>query len=107
MGRDTRIEWAKDTCNPWIGCSRVSEGCERCYAHDWARRWNRAGFGDEPREVRVDRALAELRALDRKASKSGRKRNVFVCSLSDFFEDRPELGSRGRGSCTGRGIWRG
>lgn len=28
----TSIPWADFTYNPWIGCSKVSEGCARCYA---------------------------------------------------------------------------
>lgn len=32
MSDTTRIEWAHATFNPWIGCTKVSEGCARCYA---------------------------------------------------------------------------
>lgn len=28
----TGIEWAEMTCNAIVGCSRVSEGCDNCYA---------------------------------------------------------------------------
>lgn len=28
----TRIEWAQDVWNPVLGCSRVSPGCDNCYA---------------------------------------------------------------------------
>ena len=28
----TKIEWADATWNPITGCSRVSTGCEHCYA---------------------------------------------------------------------------
>lgn len=30
--RNTRIEWADHTFNPWEGCTRVSPGCDNCYA---------------------------------------------------------------------------
>ena len=32
MGEVTGIAWTDHTFNPWIGCTRVSEGCRNCYA---------------------------------------------------------------------------
>jgi protein gp37 len=32
MGAKTGIAWARSTFNPWIGCTRVSPGCDHCYA---------------------------------------------------------------------------
>lgn len=32
MGTETTIEWTDATWNPLRGCSRVSAGCEHCYA---------------------------------------------------------------------------
>lgn len=32
MSDDTKIEWADSTFNPWIGCTKVSPGCDHCYA---------------------------------------------------------------------------
>jgi protein gp37 len=32
MGTQTKIQWADDTWNPWIGCTKVSLGCQKCYA---------------------------------------------------------------------------
>ena len=32
MGEHTNIEWADHTFNPWIGCTKVSPGCDNCYA---------------------------------------------------------------------------
>lgn len=32
MARTTEIEWTEHTWNPFVGCSRVSEGCFNCYA---------------------------------------------------------------------------
>lgn len=32
MAQDTNIEWCDMTFNPWIGCTKVSEGCAHCYA---------------------------------------------------------------------------
>lgn len=32
MAENSKIAWTDNTYNPWIGCSRVSPGCENCYA---------------------------------------------------------------------------
>lgn len=37
MGAETKIEWCDHTFNPWIGCTRVSEGCAHCYAANSTR----------------------------------------------------------------------
>ena len=32
MAETTKISWTHSTFNGWIGCTKVSEGCEFCYA---------------------------------------------------------------------------
>lgn len=32
MADKTKIEWTDSTFNPWIGCTKVSPGCDHCYA---------------------------------------------------------------------------
>ena len=32
MTERTAIEWADSTFNPWIGCTKISPGCDHCYA---------------------------------------------------------------------------
>ena len=32
MGENSKIEWSDHTFNPWIGCQKVSPGCDHCYA---------------------------------------------------------------------------
>jgi protein gp37 len=32
MSENTNIAWAKSTFNPWLGCTKVSPGCDGCYA---------------------------------------------------------------------------
>lgn len=39
MGSKTGIEWTDATWNPFMGCSRVSEGCRHCYAERMAGRF--------------------------------------------------------------------
>jgi protein gp37 len=40
MSGKTNIHWTNDTWNPLTGCTRVSAGCDHCYAfalHDRIR----------------------------------------------------------------------
>src|SRR5574343_259845 len=32
MSANSKIEWCDHTFNPWIGCTKVSPGCDHCYA---------------------------------------------------------------------------
>ena len=32
MAETTNISWCDSTFNPWIGCTKVSAGCDHCYA---------------------------------------------------------------------------
>lgn len=43
MGEHSAIEWTDHTFNPWIGCTKVSPGCDNCYAERWDKRFAGAG----------------------------------------------------------------
>ena len=46
MGENSKIEWCDATFNPWIGCQKVSRGCDLCYAEDlMATRYKRVEWG--------------------------------------------------------------
>lgn len=32
MSEKSKIEWCDSTFNPWIGCTKISPGCDHCYA---------------------------------------------------------------------------
>jgi protein gp37 len=44
----TKIEWCTETWNPVVGCTKVSPGCDNCYAERMARRI--AGIASAPLE---------------------------------------------------------
>jgi protein gp37 len=77
----TAIEWTDRTWNPVTGCTKVSPGCDNCYAENIARRF--AGGPAFPNGFDVtlhwDRVTQPLRW--RKPSR------VFVNSMSDLFHD--------------------
>jgi len=54
MGESTKIEWTDHTFNPWIGCQKVSPGCDHCYAEAMMdRRYRRVRWGPHGGGVRM------------------------------------------------------
>jgi protein gp37 len=89
----TNIEWTDATWNPVRGCSRVSAGCDNCYAMRFAHRFSGAGEPYEGlttiRRGKVDwsgsaRFVPEMLAQPLKWRKP---RRVFVNSMSDLFHE--------------------
>jgi len=92
MGEGTGISWTDNTFNPWMGCTRISPGCKYCYAVTLTK--NRMGldlWGNDKTRQRTKSTWANVRKWNRKAKKEGRTQLVFIGSLMDVFEDRPEL----------------
>lgn len=101
MGQASKIEWTDSTWNPVTGCTKVSSGCDNCYAHTLAH----GRLADvylrglpvvqtpenltDPFAVRVwrDRFNQPLKWTD--------PRVIFVNSMSDLFHvDVPEADVR-------------
>ena len=72
----TGISWTDLTWNPVSGCSKVSPGCQNCYAEAWSHRWGRS----------FDVTLHPEKLKEVKRIPSGSK--VFVNSMSDLFHER-------------------
>lgn len=93
MGRDTKIEWASHTFNPWIGCTKVSAGCANCYAErEMDHHWKKVKWGPAGNRVRTS-ALNWRQPVrwNEEARAAGKAANVFCASLADVYEDRSEL----------------
>jgi len=69
----TGISWTDLTWNPVSGCSKVSPGCQNCYAEAWAKRWHRS--------FEVTLHSEKLREVEKIPAGS----KVFVNSMSDLF----------------------
>jgi protein gp37 len=98
VGEGSAIEWTDHTFNPWVGCEKVSPGCAHCYAETLVTgRMNRPGtWGADGVRQRTSASTWALplrweRAADRFLETHGRRQRVFVASLADVFEPRPEL----------------
>lgn len=115
MSTQTKIEWCDSTFNPWIGCTKVSQACDHCYAAistparslgvQWGakqprRRTSAANWKQPLRWERLDRAmfhawnsfkannpgLTDEELIDRGFYKP-RRRRVFCASLADVFDN--------------------
>lgn len=96
----TTIEWCDYTFNPWRGCSKVSRGCDHCYAARQAKRNPKllGRWGDTPRVIAGESYWHWPERWNAEAARPcvGRKR-VFVGSMMDVFDPRPETeGPRNR-----------
>lgn len=87
MAEESAISWTDATFNPWIGCTKVSPACDRCYAErDNSRRGWVAGWGPGvPR--RRTKTWGDPRKWDRKAAATGKPLRVFCASLADVFDN--------------------
>jgi protein gp37 len=83
----TKIEWTDATWNPVTGCTKVSAGCDHCYAERFAKRLQAMGV---PAYRNGFAVTMHPEALD--VPLHWRKpRMVFVCSMGDLFHsDVPE-----------------
>jgi len=74
---NTKIEWADATWNPITGCSKISIGCDHCYAERMTKRFPKiypSGFKPTFHEKRLEEPL-----------RWKKPRRIFVCSMGDLF----------------------
>lgn len=97
MGEVTKISWTDHTFNPWIGCTKVSPGCDNCYAETLNHRWGDDNWGKgKPRRMTSDSNWRQPLKWDRDAAQSGVKAKVFCASLADVMDDEAPEGGRER-----------
>lgn len=103
MGEKTEISWADSTHNEWLGCMKVSAGCDNCYAEVMMDNWlHRVSWGQRKTDTTTpsvgtrvltseanrhkpftwNRKAAEFQAMH------GRRQRVFCSSLSDVFDNQ-------------------
>lgn len=74
MSEKSAIEWTEATWNPWMGCTKVSAGCDNCYMFSEQRR-----YGNDPEVVR----RSKTKFSD--PLKWSEPKVIFTCSWSDWF----------------------
>lgn len=88
MGANTKIEWATHSFNPWIGCRKISPGCQNCYAETLNKRmkWTEWGAG-KLRTRTAPSNWAKPVQWNAKAAEAGVRPRVFCASLADWLDD--------------------
>lgn len=106
----TKIEWANETWNPIVGCTKVSPGCDHCYAERMATRlrsmskkWDNAGrnifhmsaMGQYSEVISDDNKWTGKTAFNNetilKPLRWRNPRRIFVCSMGDLFHESVPL----------------
>lgn len=102
----TKIEWCEETWNPIVGCTKISPGCDHCYAERMAKRLKAMsekydGKGSDTLHRSATGPYAEV--ISAKGTWNGftsfvksamekplhwkTPRKIFVCSMGDLFHE--------------------
>jgi protein gp37 len=86
MAENSKIEWTDHTFNPWIGCTKVSPGCDNCYAatQDNFRKWTPEGWGGPRKRTKT---WGDPIKWNKRAEALGKREKVFCASLSDWADN--------------------
>jgi protein gp37 len=81
MAETTTIEWTDATWNPVTGCTKISPGCDHCYAERFSERFR--GTPNHPFQNGFDLTLRPERIEQPLRWRSPKM--IFVNSMSDLF----------------------
>lgn len=81
LSATTQIEWTDATWNPVTGCTKITSGCDFCYAERFSERFR--GVPGHPFESGFDLKLRPERLNQPLQWKQPRR--IFVNSMSDLF----------------------
>lgn len=101
MSENSKIEWTDHTFNPFLGCTKVSPGCDHCYAENLMdTRLHKVVWGQHGKRVRTSAATwrEPIRWNARHAeffAAHGRRQRVFCASLADVFDNAVDPAWRG------------
>jgi protein gp37 len=95
MGTNSKIEWTDHSFNPWLGCTKVSPGCDHCYAEGWSKRSGLVKWGSHARRRTSEAYWRAPVTWNKKASQfqrtHGRRQRVFCASLADVFDNQADV----------------
>lgn len=84
MNDKSAIEWTDATWNPVTGCTKITRGCDHCYAERFAMRWR--GIPGHPYEQGFALKLWPSRLMQPMHWK--KPRMIFVNSMGDLFHKK-------------------
>lgn len=87
MPAKSKIEWTESTWNPVTGCTKISDGCDNCYAYRMANRLKCMG---SPKYSQGFEVVLHDYCLQYPL-KWKRPSLIFVNSMSDLFHDEVPL----------------
>ena len=87
MAENSKIEWTDHTFNPWIGCQKVSPGCDHCYAESLSKRYGWVEWGPHGERKRTSPQNWRKPFQWAKAANGDRPR-VFCASLADWLDNQ-------------------
>lgn len=100
MAENSNIEWTDHTFNPWIGCQKVSAGCDHCYAEALMdKRCHKVEWGPDGERKRTSAANWRHPIVWNKhfaafKAQHGHRQRVFCASLADVFDNQAPAGAR-------------
>jgi len=85
---NSNISWTTHTFNPWMGCTKVSPGCYRCYAEALMdKRLHRVSWGaGKPRSRTTAEYWKQPLRWNQQAAAAAIRVKVFCASLADVFD---------------------
>src|SRR5262249_50777925 len=89
MGEHSSISWTDHTFIPWKGCTKVSPGCDHCYAESDQKCYG-TGVRWGPGEPRIRTTPDYWRKpfkWNREAARTGNWPRIFCSSWSDVFDN--------------------
>lgn len=76
MANKSNITWTDATWNPWMGYTKVSQGCKNCYMH----------------RILQNKGNQVVKTKQMRAPYNWKKgKYIFTCSMSDFFIEEADL----------------
>lgn len=100
MGELSKIEWCDHTFNPWIGCQKVSPGCDNCYAeammdHRYKKvQWGPHGERKRTSEQNWKKPIQWNAQAGTFRKENGHRPRVFCASLADVFDNQVDASWR-------------
>lgn len=102
MSQHSEIEWTDATWNPVRGCTKITPGCDHCYAATFAERFR--GVPGHPYEQGFDLRLVPEKLAEPLRWKTPKM--IFVNSMSDLFhKDVPDDYVEAVGKVMERANW--
>lgn len=90
--KNTKIEWADHTFNPWWGCTKVSPACDNCYAAALDKRtggdhWGAGQLRRRTNDANWRQPLKWNRNHEAFFKEHGHRQRVFCASMADVFDN--------------------